>query len=67
MKTLISNELVCTFLEKNLDLDDTQYNSLFGVSTRIFLFILSFPEHRAFFLRIFSPHCCCHVWPHFVQ
>ena len=31
MKTLISDELVCTFLEKNLDLDDTQCNTVYLV------------------------------------
>lgn len=31
MKTLILNELVCTFLEKNLDLDDIQYNVVYLV------------------------------------
>lgn len=31
METLIPNELVCTFLEKNLDLDDTQCNTVYLV------------------------------------
>ncbi|XP_043746887.1 spermatogenesis-associated protein 31D4-like [Cervus elaphus] len=32
METLIPNELVCTFLEKNFDLDDTQCNTVYLVA-----------------------------------